>query len=510
LSIISPILTSIFIDIFYKIKDIHINFVETHRKMHYDFIEIGTSDFDTLIENADNKQVGLTIEPLAYYLNRLPNKNFVIKVQSAISDKDGFIEIYYITEDKIIEHNLPYWIRGCNSVDKPHVYARQKIGEELYDSIVTIDSVMVMSWDALIEEYNITSVKYLKIDTEGHDHIILKGYLESCKRKPSLLADKIEFEYNEISDKEKIWDILKDMNGYIAEKNENDIVLKKITRKAFILYANEAYADLAEACVYSLNKHSKYPVYVYMLDSDIKIRGAITFRWESQALEIKNRKDFIDRDSTDIYKLLIERPAITKHALEINEVVCYVDCDSIATKYVDTIFDYYNEDSAYPYFVEGIYDWLHINGRGGAESRDDLSTTLEHPSCELFNVNQYVRQRYRQTGYYVAGRNTIDFLEEWYWMCNHPKVIKNHTLYAPYHEETIANVLLWKYNYMEGLPYIYMNGYREAKFTGEAYQLESWVRIPATENKLLFYHGEKNIQKIKSIINEDIIPSTTP
>ena len=284
----------------------------------------------------------------------------------------------------------------------------------------------------------------------------------------------------------------------------------KQPKKAFVLYANEAYADLAESCVMSLNKYSKHPVYVYMLDSDRKIKGAITFRWESQALDIKNRRDFIDRENPEIYKLLIERPAVTKHALIFNDLVCYVDCDSIATKYVDTIFDYYDEHSAYPYFVEGIYDWLHINGRGGADSRDDLSTTLEHPACELFSVNQYVRERYRQTGYYVAGQNTIDFLEQWYWMCNNPKVVKNHAWYAPYHEETIANVLLWKYNYMNGLPYIYMNGYRDVTFTGEEYHLQDWVRIPATEKQLLFYHGEKNIQKIKSIINENTIPSATP
>jgi len=273
--------------------------------------------------------------------------------------------------------------------------------------------------------------------------------------------------------------------------------------KAFILYSNEAYADLAETCVASLNKHSKYPVYVYMLDSDVKVKGAITFRWESQALEIKNRKDFIDRDNPDIYKLLIERPAITKHALQLNELVCYVDCDSIATKYVDSIFDYYDDYSAYPYFVEGVYDWLTIGDRGGADSYDDLSTTLEHPACELFGINQYVRKKYRQTGYYVAGRNTLEFLEEWYYMCNHPKIIKNHAWYASYHEETIANILLWKYNYMNGLPYIYINGYRKVEFTGEPYYLEKWVRVPATEKQLLFYHGEKNIQKIKSIINED-------
>lgn len=276
-----------------------------------------------------------------------------------------------------------------------------------------------------------------------------------------------------------------------------------MAKRAYILYANEAYVDLLQACVDSINKYSNYPIYVYILDAYRSITGATAWHWKSKAVSIKERKDFIDRDNPEIYKLLIERPAIVRHALKYHDTVCYVDCDSIATKYIDTIFDYYDEDSTYPYFVEGIYDWLHINGRGGADSREDLSTTLEHPACELFHVNQYVRQRYRQTGYFVAGKNTDKWLWEWYWMCNHPTIMFNHAWYAPYHEETIANVLLWKYNQMKGLPYIYVNGYRDLEFKGESYHLADWVRVPATESQLLFYHGEKDIQKIKNIINED-------
>ena len=71
---------------------------------HYDFIEIGTSDFDTLIESSDDNMVGLSIEPIKYYLDRLPNKKNVKKIQLAVSDVDGDIDIYYIPDEKIKEH----------------------------------------------------------------------------------------------------------------------------------------------------------------------------------------------------------------------------------------------------------------------------------------------------------------------------------------------------------------------------------------------------------------------
>jgi hypothetical protein len=150
-----------------------------------------------------------------------------------------------------------------------------------------------------------------------------------------------------------------------------------------------------------------------------------------------------------------------------------------------------------------------VNGRGGADSKDDLNGTLEAPACELFGINQYVRERYRQTGFFVAGQNCLDWLAEWSWMCQHPSIMRNNAWYAPFNEETIANVLLWKYNQQKGLPYCYINGlHYELEYKNHEYFLKDWVKVPLKENHL-FYHGEKDINKLKQF-NENIIPSTTP
>ncbi len=280
-------------------------------------------------------------------------------------------------------------------------------------------------------------------------------------------------------------------------------------KQAFVLYASESYAETVEACVYSLNYYTSIPTLVYMLNSDRQIKNAtFTIRWDCDAIN-PDQTEYIDRSSLDIYKLLIQRPLIVADALKYAETVAYIDSDSIATKYASTIFDMFDESSHIPYFVEGIYDYLHVGERGGAESRDDLSTTLEHPACELFGVDQYVRQRYRQTGYFVANRNCIIFLREWYNMCMHPVVLAMNDFYAPYNEETILNVLLWKYNFHDGLPYIYVNGKQDMVdkvnsmdiFTGSDYMMGSWVRIPASKERLLFYHGEKRADKMMEMIS---------
>ena len=288
-------------------------------------------------------------------------------------------------------------------------------------------------------------------------------------------------------------------------------------QKSYVLYATENYFDIVQMACKSIRTFSNLPIFVYLLNSDLKvdIENTTTINWKFNFSGIDDNKKssstnyYIDRSSQKIYELLIQRPLIVKHALEnYSDVVAYVDSDSIATQHCDRIFDMYDSKLDYPYFAEGIYEYLHINGRGGAETREDMSTTLEHPACELFGVNQYIRQKYRQTGYFVAGPNTINFLEEWSWMCNHPKVLKDFQHYAAYHEETIANVLLWKYGHLDGLPLIYTNGdnqtidkiFKEELFTGKPRNIGLWFKIPGKEEDLLFVHGEK-----RGFIQEEMI-----
>jgi autotransporter strand-loop-strand O-heptosyltransferase len=290
--------------------------------------------------------------------------------------------------------------------------------------------------------------------------------------------------------------------------------------KSFVLYANENYYNIVKTCVKSIREFSDLPVIVYFLNCDLKldIENVITINWSCDLGDDKGNmyhdsdaNFYINRSNEKIFKLLIQRPNITKHALlNYSETIAYIDSDVIVTPYIDRVFDLYDTNKSYPYATEGVYDYLFVGSRGGANSRDDLSTTLEHPVCELFGINQYVRQRYRTTNIFVAGQNTIEFLEEWYWMCNHPKVLKNFEWYAPFHEETILNVLLWKYNFLEGLPYVYVNGgsdeideiYGNSIFTGTEEHIRPWIRIPSHEENLLVFHGEKRIDKMEEMIKK--------
>jgi hypothetical protein len=285
--------------------------------------------------------------------------------------------------------------------------------------------------------------------------------------------------------------------------------------KAYVLYSTENYFDIVSSCVKSIREYSDLPIFVYLMNSDLKIniKDVVTLRWDLDIEEEDNSSMYlnttdnfyINRNNKKIYRILIQRPLITKDVLQkYVKNVAYIDSDSIATQYVDTIFTHYNQDVDHPYFVKGIYEYLQVGDRGGAEDASDLSTTLEHPSCELFNVNQYVRKGYRQTGYYVANQNCINFLDEWYSMCINPEVLNNIPYYAAYNEETILNVLLWKKLIFDGLPYIYANGNLELIdniYSNYNINEESlWIKIPDNKDDLLFIQCEKNILEMGNMI----------
>ena len=284
------------------------------------------------------------------------------------------------------------------------------------------------------------------------------------------------------------------------------IHLQKKYEKAFVLYATESYHGTVSACVKSLKKVSDIPVIVYLLNSNLNVEGAeLTVNWQFDGVN-PEQNEFINRTSSDVYKVLMQRPAIVKDALGYANVVAYVDSDSIATPNVNDIFGYYDEQSSHPYFVEGVYAYFMSNGRGYVSTKDELHKSLEGPACKLFDVDQSVRENYRQTGYFVAGQHSVSFLDEWMWMCNHPEVLKNPQYYAPYHEETIANVLLWKHKITDSLPYCYINQKYDTlePFTDEQFEkgewLADWKKLPASRDLLWFYHGEKTVENMNRMI----------
>tara|TARA_R110000824_G_scaffold808_2_gene4959 strand:+ start:18398 stop:19060 length:663 start_codon:yes stop_codon:yes gene_type:complete len=159
----------------------------------FDFIEIGTSDFDTLIEKSDDDKRGISIEPIQYFLDRLPDRKNCIKICAAISDEEGEADLYYIPEENIEKYNLPGFVRGTGSLYNRHPFILTLLANEAEDNqlpealdpddIIVKTKVRVTRLKNIVDQHNVKAIKILKIDAEGTDGKILLDYFDCCKNE---------------------------------------------------------------------------------------------------------------------------------------------------------------------------------------------------------------------------------------------------------------------------------------------------------------------------------------
>lgn len=192
--------------------------------MKYDFIEIGTSDFETCIETATDQTVGISVEPLRYYLDKLPNKANVKKICAIISDDPEPADVYYVPDDDITSNNLPYWLRGCNTVGDYHLQHKLLKVQHL----VKTEKVQSISLSKLFHDHEVTELDLLKLDTEGSDWKILLSFYPWAVDK-NILPNQILFESNGLTDPKILKSVLDLYGSHYAVKytGENTLLEKK-------------------------------------------------------------------------------------------------------------------------------------------------------------------------------------------------------------------------------------------------------------------------------------------
>jgi len=198
----------------------------------YDYIEIGTSDFDTLVEVLPETYRGLSIEPIKEYLDKLPNLLNNNKINVAISDTEGEVTVYFVNPSNIEEHNIPQWVRGCNSINTPHPSTERYLKENSLEHLYEKHKVETLSFRSLIQKYNISEIKLLKIDTEGHDFVIIRDML-----KTNIRPEKLVFEANVLYSNEEIESIVSELKYYgyvLVHRDSQNIVMRFDERDRYI------------------------------------------------------------------------------------------------------------------------------------------------------------------------------------------------------------------------------------------------------------------------------------
>ena len=186
------------------------------------FIEIGTSDFDTLEPLVKNGWSGIFVEPVKELLDNIPKHKNCIYENIAISNYIGTTQVRYYDPSWAED-----WIRGVGTLvdlERNVLNSNEQWGN--HERLVGVD---VITLDELINKHGVTKIDYLKIDTEGGELSILEDY--SWKIKPRM----IKFEYchwglgpDEDGGKlreTKVIPIVKMLEdiGYIVYREENDI-----------------------------------------------------------------------------------------------------------------------------------------------------------------------------------------------------------------------------------------------------------------------------------------------
>jgi hypothetical protein len=163
--------------------------------MKFDHVDIGTCDFEVADGVFSPDKNYLLVEPMLEYLDRLPSGDNIRKENSACSSKNGSIDIFYVPEEDIVRLGLPMWMKGCSKIGEAHRVVIDYLNLHGIDlSIIKSKKINVISFIDLVCKYNISEIGVLKIDTEGHDHIIFMEVAKLIKSK-QLLCNAIMVEY---------------------------------------------------------------------------------------------------------------------------------------------------------------------------------------------------------------------------------------------------------------------------------------------------------------------------
>ena len=125
-----------------------------------------------------DKQNILLVEPVPYNHNKLKerfiNSNNIQICSNAIFSENKISKFYYVNE-KSISKLGKHWASGIGSFNKHHILdhrtKRFKIEDEDIDEI----EIEFITFDSLIEKFEIESIDKLQIDVEGAEYEILKS-----------------------------------------------------------------------------------------------------------------------------------------------------------------------------------------------------------------------------------------------------------------------------------------------------------------------------------------------
>jgi len=167
---------------------------------HMRFMEVGTSDFDTLAGNRAWRGPGLSVEALKMYQDRLPNREGIKKINAAVVGRNASrqgLPFFFVHPANISRYGLPWWIKGCNQIGSPHKEAVTELRKLRLEALMESAVVPTMSFLQLTR--GLHALSYLKLDMEGSEAPVLSDVVDSCVGKRRLCPATIVFEHQHLA-----------------------------------------------------------------------------------------------------------------------------------------------------------------------------------------------------------------------------------------------------------------------------------------------------------------------
>lgn len=284
-------------------------------------------------------------------------------------------------------------------------------------------------------------------------------------------------------------------------------------KKSYITFANEKYSQLVDKLVESVALFSKYPIIIYSYNFDYKPKfpNVFTKRLDDDLLKLPlfeysnvgDHMGVVNRGDYNTYYTLSRKPVVLLDAINSGlEDGVFLDADGLVRENIDDLFDWSNECTDYPLIGKGLFEYMMLYGKGDPS----VGMSLEQPMMDLLGIKERTLF-YGQTNVVLFNKNCKAFFEECVSVANNNSVMKQNLLYAPYHDETIMNVMLWKRKATRQLPLVHFNltGCAELqKF--ELIQGGTWMdncpwhKVPLNKNDIKFFHGCKSVAELDKCI----------
>jgi len=218
----------------------------------------------------------------------------------------------------------------------------------------------------------------------------------------------------------------------------------------FVVYSDKKYVKDAEKLFSFLEEHSQYKIIYVTLDFDYTSPFAKVI---PVAYDTTTGAESAEEYGKNISYMFM-KPAICQFVLQLfgDASFCYLDSDIIPLKNIDSIFNKFDSLENYPLVALHSWDFIIFNDMAVDKNHEkNLFEYLGYDSALRHNT------RYVQSCVLLFNKRCQVFLKEWFLACSDKHLINNYKKYAPLHDESIANVLLWGNQYYNDLGAIHID-----------------------------------------------------